>query len=656
MLYHFRVTGSNATGLTTGSDATFETPGGAAEAPTSVTGTASGIGTNTATLNGTVNPNGNDTKVTFQYGLTTSYTGTTSAQDIGSGTSAVPVTAPLTGLISGTLYHFLVTGSNAGGVTTGGDQTFTTVSTVAAPSVTTLSATNVTSSTANMNGSVNPNGADTIVTFNYGTSNTYGFTTAPQDIGSGTSAVAVTAPLVGLPAGQLYYYQVTGSNSQGAVSGSQLTFMTSGTGIAFAPIVTTNAATVTGTGTAVLHASVNPNGSPSTAYFEYGSGTNYGTTTTAVSIGSGAAPVLVSSTLTGLQPGGTYHFAAVGSSLNGIVTGSDQTFTTDFSFKAAAGKYAAVFSEDTFDTTGLATITVTAKGSFTASIKIEGKTLSFSGKFGSDGSASASHLGTTVQLQLGTTGGNNSVNIEISGLFSADAVAIELLTTKMTAASYTVRIPHPATGYPLGNGYGTLTVGKTGAIRLTGELGDGTPFTASGGMLANMTWPLYAQVYSKKGAVAGTVTFENTVNGNLDGVVNWFKPATTGAYDPLPFDPPAQVNLYGSLYAKPAKGAPVITSTNGDIVFAAGNLGTSPLDIAATLSTANKFAFPTPPTDKLTISITTSNGLFTGSFVDPTSGKKREFHGALFQGDLNFGTGVFKGTTEAGSVDIFPPL
>src|ERR1019366_2684926 len=57
-------------------------------------------------------------------------------------------------------------------------------------SVTTGAATSVTSSTATLNGRVNPNGYTTTYYFEYGTTTSYGTTTTSTSAGSGTSAVA----------------------------------------------------------------------------------------------------------------------------------------------------------------------------------------------------------------------------------------------------------------------------------------------------------------------------------------------------------------------------------------------------------------------------------------------------------------------------------
>ena len=98
-----------------------------AQGPTVVTGAASNPGATTSTLNGTANPNGSATTAWFEYGTTTAYGQITAAQSLGSGTSALPVTASLTGLTAGTLYHFRIAAQGAE-TSYGNDVTFTTPS------------------------------------------------------------------------------------------------------------------------------------------------------------------------------------------------------------------------------------------------------------------------------------------------------------------------------------------------------------------------------------------------------------------------------------------------------------------------------------------------------------------------------------------------
>lgn len=96
--------------------------------PTVVTLPATSIDLETATLNGSVTANNYNTAVTFEWGLTAAY-GSTVAANPGqvTGNVAAPVSANLTGLVSGTTYHFRCVGVNTGGTTDGEDLTFTTL-------------------------------------------------------------------------------------------------------------------------------------------------------------------------------------------------------------------------------------------------------------------------------------------------------------------------------------------------------------------------------------------------------------------------------------------------------------------------------------------------------------------------------------------------
>lgn len=95
-------------------------------APSVQTGVAIKIGSTSATLTGTVNPNGSATSCRFAYGKTTSYGSATPIQNVGSGTTTVAVSATITGLTPNTTYHYLLVCANLGGVAVGGDRSFTT--------------------------------------------------------------------------------------------------------------------------------------------------------------------------------------------------------------------------------------------------------------------------------------------------------------------------------------------------------------------------------------------------------------------------------------------------------------------------------------------------------------------------------------------------
>jgi hypothetical protein len=98
---------------------------------------------------------------------------------------------------------------------------------LAAPTVTTGSATSLIATGATLNGTVNPNSASSTVTFNYGTTTGYGSNaTATQSPVNGGSAQAVSAAISGLTRNTLYHYRVSATNSQGTTNGPDSTFTT----------------------------------------------------------------------------------------------------------------------------------------------------------------------------------------------------------------------------------------------------------------------------------------------------------------------------------------------------------------------------------------------------------------------------------------------
>jgi hypothetical protein len=91
---------------------------------------------------------------------------------------------------------------------------------VVIPTVTTASATSVSSSDAQLNGSVNPNGSSTTYTFQWGRSRNFGNTTAVQSAGSGTVMVSVSAGLSSLRPNTTCYYRLVATNSAGTAYGA----------------------------------------------------------------------------------------------------------------------------------------------------------------------------------------------------------------------------------------------------------------------------------------------------------------------------------------------------------------------------------------------------------------------------------------------------
>jgi phosphodiesterase/alkaline phosphatase D-like protein len=326
--YHFQIVATNAGGTSKGSDQTFKT---LPDAPTVVTKAASSVSQTTATLNTTVNPNGGEvTSCEFDYGTTESYGKSAPCSSLpGSGTSPVAVSASLKSLSANTTYHFRVVATNPGGTSEGSDQTFKTLPD--APTVVTGAASSLTQTSATLNATVNPNGGEVGVgecKLEYGTTITYGHE-APcsPSPGSGNSAVAVSASVMGLSANTTYHFRIVATNAGGTGIGTDQTFKT----LPNPPTVVTNAASSIMQTTATLNATVNPNGGEvSSCKLEYGTSETYGSSVscTPSSPGSGNSAVAVSASVTGLSANTTYHFRVVATNAGGTGTGSDGTFKT----------------------------------------------------------------------------------------------------------------------------------------------------------------------------------------------------------------------------------------------------------------------------------------------------------------------------------------
>ncbi|MEA2163512.1 MAG: hypothetical protein QOK37_1639 [Thermoanaerobaculia bacterium] len=121
--YHYRVTSTNSSAKSTASsDATFSIP--SVRPPVVSTAAATGVGQLSATLRGTVNPNGASTTTSFEFGTDPSYGSSVAAQTrTGTTTQSISASPSLT---CGTLYHFRAKATNSAGTRYGSDQTLTT--------------------------------------------------------------------------------------------------------------------------------------------------------------------------------------------------------------------------------------------------------------------------------------------------------------------------------------------------------------------------------------------------------------------------------------------------------------------------------------------------------------------------------------------------
>jgi hypothetical protein len=302
---------------------------------------ASNVERATATLNGTVDPEGLAvSSCEFEYGSEAgSYTSSVACSPTpGSGTSPVPVTGAIGGLTPGSTYHYRLVVLDANGAAFSSDESFQ-----AAPAVDGVAsepATGVTTDAATLNGSLAPDGYDTHYYFQYGATQAYGSLSPAlpgTDAGTASGAQAVSVTLGGLSLATSYHYRLVAVNSFGTTYGEDETFTT----LAAPPTVEDQPPVVGSVSrtAANIAPTVNPGGLPSTLVVEYVSAAEYrpeaanpysrGASSPTDSIPAfGKDRAVGPIGIVALMPGTTYHYRLVARNSIGTMFGQDHTFTT----------------------------------------------------------------------------------------------------------------------------------------------------------------------------------------------------------------------------------------------------------------------------------------------------------------------------------------
>lgn len=116
--------------------------------------------------------------------------------------------------------------------------------------------------------------------------------------------------------------------SRGGIAGFADSISPDNAPLPTAPVISTAAATHVEQRQATLSAEIDQGNLAATAWFEWGTDTNYGSSTVPQALLSDTNLFNLSETLTGLTKGETYHFRSVATNLLGIAYGEDRTFTT----------------------------------------------------------------------------------------------------------------------------------------------------------------------------------------------------------------------------------------------------------------------------------------------------------------------------------------
>jgi len=303
--------------------------GPSAPVPTVTTGKPAEIRRKTAKLTGTVKAEASEgAHYYFEYGETEAYGQKTTSTALGAGLEAKPKVL-VEHLNAGATYHFRLVAEDASGVSYGGDEEFTTLAAV--KEVKTLAATEIKATSAQFNGTLEPEGLATKYHFEYGETTAYGQNTPEGETSLGVGAEPVKS-VATLRPNDLYHFRLVATNKEGTTVGEDMTVATPGPPIITPPSAASKKQSiekVTHT-TATINAEVAPGKLKTSYQFEYGETTSYGTKipVTETEIGEGSAPVPITAELTGLKLATTYHFRVTATNAVATVHGPDQEFTT----------------------------------------------------------------------------------------------------------------------------------------------------------------------------------------------------------------------------------------------------------------------------------------------------------------------------------------
>ena len=178
------------------------------------------------------------------------------------------------------------------------------------------------SSNQQLLGRANAWGINSSAWFEWGTTTNYGNVTPLQNIGSTYNEVHLNTTISNLVPGTTYHYRAVGSNSLGVAVSPEKTFVVPPSVLSVHTLgglfITNSSARLGGT--------ANPAGTNMSAWFEWGTTTNYGNVTAVQNLGNGKTKTDFNAIIGSVNTNTTYHFRAVASNAAGIFQGADRVF------------------------------------------------------------------------------------------------------------------------------------------------------------------------------------------------------------------------------------------------------------------------------------------------------------------------------------------
>lgn len=512
-----------------------------AATPSVLTTTATGITQTTATLNAAYSFTGASIDLRFEYG-TTPLLGTYTAietRTTQNGTFSVPITtAP------NEQYYFRAIGVTTGQLPGSGSTLNFTTPTYQYPTVMTVAANNIGTTTVTLNGFFNGNGSSTSTKFEYANNNAFIGSTTTSFVAQASNG-AFSANISGLTSGTTYFFRAIAKNSAGTiVATSILNFHTQAAQVPACTINTfsANPSTIANGGTSVLSwttsnctstsistiGAVTPVSSGSVTTSQLSNTTTYTLTATGAN-GTDTATTTVTVSNGG---GNSCVINTFSANPNTITAGNSSTlsWTTSNCTNASISNIGTVVTNGNISTGGISNTTTYV--------------LTVSGANGSDSSSE------TVTVSNG--GGNscviNSFYASPSSVNSGNSSTLYWSTSNCSSASITnlgsvSTNGSQGTGAIYGNTSYTLSAnGSNGTVTSTTSVSidnGGCSYGCVGGTPTATTSSAY-------GVTESSATLAGYVSGAVPSATVWFQYGTSGNGYFASTAYPSQSTIYGA--------------------------------------------------------------------------------------------------------------
>ena len=286
-------------------------------------------------------------------------------------------------------------------------------------------------------------------------------------------------------------------------------------------------------------------------------------------------------------------------------------------------------------------------GSFTVTLSHKGIVYKFSGVFGLDGRFETvlkkkGYPDLTVRLDLDVhTGAITGVVASEAGEYSVNGKREEQANGKNPsdfAGTYTVALFPDSSALPAGITHATVSVSKSGTVKLTGKLGDGSPISIGTEVLEDGTFSFLKKLYGGKGRLTGRLGLNRVAGqGNVFGNVLWErKSPAQGAFS-------GRCSAIGSVYTPPTSDSPVFAElgvTTGNIAVLtsdpSGILGVQEL---LTMDSLGRCTDVNESDISTKVSLNTKTGLFTITSKFADTGKVARGSGVVLRNHA-IGAGV----------------